>query len=61
MVVGLGTGSTAYFAVERLGMLIKSGALTDIVAIPTSERTREQAGRAQLRYLSIFPCSAYDL
>ena len=32
MVVGLGTGSTAYFAVERLGQKIASGELTDIVA-----------------------------
>ena len=43
MVVGLGTGSTAYFAVERLGELLKSGELEDIVAIPTSIRTKEQA------------------
>jgi len=43
MVVGLGTGSTAYFAVERLGQKLKSGELTDILAIPTSVRTKEQA------------------
>ena len=43
MVVGLGTGSTAYFAVERLGQLLKDGTLSDIVAIPTSIRTKEQA------------------
>ena len=43
MVVGLGTGSTAYFAVERVGELLKSGELKDIVCIPTSERTKEQA------------------
>lgn len=43
MVIGLGTGSTAYYAVERVGELLKSGALKDIVAIPTSERTKEQA------------------
>merc|ERR1719491_2098202 len=43
MVVGLGTGSTAYFAVERLGELLKSGELKDILAIPTSVRTKEQA------------------
>ena len=43
MVVGLGTGSTAAFAVERVGMLLKSGELKDIVAIPTSIRTKEQA------------------
>jgi ribose 5-phosphate isomerase A len=43
MKVGLGTGSTAAFAVERVGMLLKEGTLTDIVAIPTSVRTKEQA------------------
>jgi hypothetical protein len=43
MVIGLGTGSTAAFAVERVGMLLKSGELKDIVAIPTSVRTKEQA------------------
>merc|ERR1719237_852262 len=43
MVVGLGTGSTAYYAVERLGQKLKSGELRDIVAIPTSKRTAEQA------------------
>lgn len=43
MVVGLGTGSTAYFAVERVGQKLKSGELTDVVCIPTSERTKEQA------------------
>ena len=43
MVVGLGTGSTAYFAVERVGQKLKSGDLKDIICIPTSERTREQA------------------
>jgi ribose 5-phosphate isomerase A len=43
MVVGLGTGSTAAFAVDRIGSLLKSGELTDIVAVPTSIRTFEQA------------------
>lgn len=43
MVVGLGTGSTAYFAVERVGQKLKSGELKNIVCIPTSERTKEQA------------------
>jgi ribose 5-phosphate isomerase A len=43
MVVGLGTGSTAYYAVERVGQKLKSGELKDIIAIPTSIRTKEQA------------------
>ena len=43
MVVGLGTGSTAKHAVDRLGELLRQGVLTDIVGIPTSKRTHEQA------------------
>ncbi|XP_021773174.1 probable ribose-5-phosphate isomerase 3, chloroplastic [Chenopodium quinoa] len=43
MVLGLGTGSTAAFAVARIGELLSSGKLTNIVGIPTSKRTQEQA------------------
>ncbi|XP_031127905.1 probable ribose-5-phosphate isomerase 3, chloroplastic [Ipomoea triloba] len=43
MVLGLGTGSTAAFVVAKLGELISSGQLTDIVGVPTSKRTQEQA------------------
>ncbi|XP_022897925.1 probable ribose-5-phosphate isomerase 3, chloroplastic [Olea europaea var. sylvestris] len=43
MVLGLGTGSTAAFVVTKIGDLIKSGELTDIVSVPTSKRTQEQA------------------
>lgn len=43
MVVGLGTGSTAAFAVDRIGQLLKDGELKDIVGVPTSIRTFEQA------------------
>jgi ribose 5-phosphate isomerase A len=42
MVVGLGTGSTATFAVAALGRRVKQDSLR-IVGIPTSERTTEQA------------------
>jgi ribose 5-phosphate isomerase A len=43
MVVGLGTGSTAAFAVERLGQKLAAGELRDIRCVPTSVRTEEQA------------------
>lgn len=43
MVLGLGTGSTAAFVVDRLGDLLKAGQLSDIVGVPTSKRTEEQA------------------
>ena len=39
MVVGLGTGSTATFAVRRIGELVASGALRDVRGVPTSAKT----------------------
>jgi len=42
-VLGLGTGSTAAYFVDVVGELVQSGALSDLVAIPTSLATEEQA------------------
>lgn len=56
MVVGLGTGSTAAFAVDRIGSLLKSGELTDIVGVPTSVRTYEQA-KSEARLLAFWPAA----
>lgn len=41
MTVGLGTGSTAYFAIERLGQRVKEG--LNVRAVATSKRSEEQA------------------
>ncbi|KAE8779476.1 putative ribose-5-phosphate isomerase 3, chloroplastic [Hordeum vulgare] len=43
MVLGLGTGSTAAFAVAEIGALLATGKLSGIVGVPTSKRTFEQA------------------
>ncbi|KAL3830818.1 hypothetical protein ACJIZ3_019620 [Penstemon smallii] len=43
MVVGLGTGSTAKHAVDRIAYLLQQGKLKDIVGIPTSSITHNQA------------------
>ncbi|XP_077253748.1 ribose-5-phosphate isomerase 2 [Tasmannia lanceolata] len=43
MVLGLGTGSTAYYAIERIGELLQQGKLRNIIAIPTSKKTEKQA------------------
>ncbi|RVW56759.1 putative ribose-5-phosphate isomerase 2 [Vitis vinifera] len=43
MVLGLGTGSTAKHAVDRIGELLRQGKLKNIVGIPTSKMTHEQA------------------
>jgi ribose 5-phosphate isomerase A len=45
MVVGLGTGSTAIFAVRRLGELLREGRLRDIVGVPTSSGVEAEARR----------------
>lgn len=46
MVVGLGTGSTAKHAVIRIGELIRSGELKEIVGIPSSVQTEDLAREA---------------
>lgn len=43
MYLGLGSGSTSAIFVDLLGEKIKSGALHDIVAVPTSKGTATQA------------------
>ncbi|KAK6162244.1 hypothetical protein DH2020_002085 [Rehmannia glutinosa] len=43
MVLGLVTGSTAAYVVDKLGALLNSGELTDIVGVRTSKRIQEQA------------------
>ena len=43
MVLGLGTGSTTRFALEYIGLRIKTGQLRDIVGIPSSFQTEKIA------------------
>lgn len=43
MIVGLGTGSTAIFAVRRIGALLAAGVLRDVVGVPTSAATEAEA------------------
>ncbi len=45
MRVGLGTGSTARFATQRLAELVRAGELTGIVGAATSRATRAEAWR----------------
>lgn len=61
MIVGLGTGSTAYYAVERVGLKLKSGELKDIIAIPTSVRTKEQAEELGIPLVTLDTHSKLDV
>lgn len=52
MKVGLGTGSTAIFATRRIGELLQTGQLRDIVAFATSKATDAEARRLGIPMLS---------
>jgi ribose 5-phosphate isomerase A len=52
MAVGLGTGSTAIFAVRRIGELLRAGKLSSIVAFATSKVTADEAVQLNIPMLS---------
>ncbi len=45
MIVGLGAGSTALLAVRHLAQLLKTGQLKNVVSVPCSVQTAEEADR----------------
>jgi ribose 5-phosphate isomerase A len=45
MIVGLGVGSTAIHAIRRIGALIASGELHDVLGVPCALRVEEEARR----------------
>ena len=45
MVVGLGHGSTAIFAVRRIARLLQQGRLRDVLGVPCSRQVEEEARR----------------
>lgn len=61
MVVGLGTGSTAKYAVERLGAKLTSGELSNIIAIPTSIATEKQARQLNIPLGKTFPKLIFEI
>jgi ribose 5-phosphate isomerase A len=59
MLVGLGTGTTAAFAIERLGELVRAG--LDIRAVATSRRSEEAARTAGIALLDFADVETVDL
>lgn len=43
MVVGLGSGSTARFAIQRIGTLLREGVVRELLGVPTSVETEVEA------------------
>ena len=59
MVVGLGSGTTAYFAIQKIGEKVKEG--LNITGVCTSEETRTLAERWKIPYVSIDDVEKIDL
>jgi ribose 5-phosphate isomerase A len=60
MTLGLGTGSTAYWMVERLGERVREEALR-VRCVPTSRRTEEQARRLGIPLVTFTDVQELDL
>lgn len=58
-IIGLGTGSTAYYAIMEVGALVKNG--LQIRAVPTSEQTRELATTLGIPLVDINKVEAIDI
>ncbi|MBS4461403.1 ribose-5-phosphate isomerase RpiA [Aerococcaceae bacterium zg-B36] len=61
MVVGLGTGSTAYWFVDEIGQRIKRGELKHIIGVPTSKQTEMQARQLRIPLSSLDEVNHIDL
>ncbi len=59
MVIGLGTGSTAYYAIRKLGERVRGG--LSIRAIPTSEATRQLAQEEGIALTNFSEVTTLDL
>ncbi len=59
MIVGLGTGSTAYWMVESLGARVKDG--LRVRGVPTSRRTEEQARALGIPLVTFADVTELDL
>ena len=60
MKLGLGTGSTARFFVDGLGAKLTDG-LSDIVCVPTSEATRQQAESLNIKLAPLDELQRLDI
>ncbi len=61
MVVGLGGGSTAMFAVRRIAQLLREGQLQDILGIPCSRSVKKEAQRLGIPLTTLEDNPAVDL
>jgi len=61
MSVGLGSGSTALFALKRLGRLLSSGELENIRCVPSSSAIEQEALKLAIPLVSLEECPVLDI
>lgn len=61
MVLGLGSGSTALFALRYLSALIRDGKLRGVAGVPTSVRVEQEAIRLEIPLVSLDDRPVIDL
>lgn len=61
MCIGLGTGSTSAHFIELLGLRLKSGALRDLRAVPTSDATARRARELGIPLTTLSQAQSLDL
>ena len=61
MVVGLGHGSTALFAVRRIAELLNAGKLSEILGVPCSHQVEKEARRLGVRLTTLEEHSVIDV
>ncbi|ADE68059.1 MULTISPECIES: ribose-5-phosphate isomerase RpiA [Priestia] len=59
MIVGLGTGSTAYYTIVKLGERVKNG--LNIKAVPTSQKTEELARKLGIPIVTLADVEYIDI
>ena len=61
MTIGMGSGSTTYFATERVGQLLKSGKLSNVKVVPCSHETQNQCIGLSIPTTTLSECSHLDV
>jgi ribose 5-phosphate isomerase A len=59
MIIGLGTGSTAYYAVKKVGEMVRNG--LKVKAVPTSKETAELAEKEGIELIELADVDKLDL
>lgn len=59
MIIGLGTGSTAYYAIKKVGEMVRNG--LQIKAVPTSKETAELAAAEGIELVELADVESLDL